>query len=826
MSKEYEIAFKLGAQLESTFSKSFTTAAKSVEGLGQEMKQLQKKKPPTGGFDKMQQEIKQTEGALSKLGKATKNFGATLGKVAQVSGAFAIVDSATSALSNISGSIGGFQDEMNLLRASTGASKEEMAGLKEATKNLYNQGLGEDWADLSKSMSVAKQVTKQQGAQLESTTKNAVLYRDVFGEDVSESIKAADTMAKNFGITMDQAYNLLAQGAQKGLNKSNELLDTANEYSPYFAKLGFAANDMFDILSSGLEAGAFNLDKVGDGIKEFGIRTKDGSKASMEAYKDIGLNGAKMTAQFAAGGKEAQQAFLTTVKAINEIKDPVKKNAASVALFGTQAEDLEARVIKSYGNVKKQFDMTNNTMGEIADIKFDSVGEGFKRIGRQLLTGFIMPLGDLALPVLQKFSGFIGKAIPVIKSGIAQIGSTVGPIMSKVGGDLLHLFQNGYDGEMKGVTMKYGQMLGLSSTDAAAITGGIAGVFDKLTTIKDNAITGWKSIMPSIKSIFDSVMSVVKQALPVIGKIGLTFMNVAGTILKALQPVVLYIAGKIWPVIAQLFNFIATQVYPKIAGIITAILPQITAVTSKIGEAVTAIFNFVKPIIDALFTAFQIAFPAIKAIVMAAFDAIGGVISGIITTIGGVIDFVTGVFSGNWEKAWTGVRDIFSGIFSSLGSILSAPINAVINLINEAIRKINGVSVEIPDWVPGIGGEKFGVSIPEIKPIGGYAKGGIVSSPEIAWVGEGGDKEVIIPINNSQRSQGLYEAAGRMLGQPNGAGDTSQPSGGGDFVYSPTFVIQGNADQAAIQQMDQQNRRDFSREFNDYKRQRQRVSLA
>ncbi|MFP3360351.1 phage tail tape measure protein, partial [Planococcus sp. SIMBA_143] len=90
--------------------------------------------------------------------------------------------------------------------------------------------------------------------------------------------------------TSTEAYNLLAQGAKNGLNKSDELLDTANEYSPYFKSLGFNANQMFDTFIAGAEKGAFNLDKVGDAVKEFNIRAKDGSKASSEAFQALGMN--------------------------------------------------------------------------------------------------------------------------------------------------------------------------------------------------------------------------------------------------------------------------------------------------------------------------------------------------------------------------------------------------------------------------------------------------------------------------------------------------------------------------------------------------------
>ncbi|MGG1442170.1 phage tail tape measure protein [Brevibacillus laterosporus] len=243
MAKVYQTTFKLGGELSPAFSSVFKKAEGKIKGI--------------------RDDAKETQGVFAKLSKSASNFGGVLSKVAQFTGAYALVSGVTDAFSNVVSSVGGFQESMAQLRASTGASKEEMEALSVSTKNLYKQNLGEDWNDLANAIALTKQVTQKQGAELEATTKNAIVYRDVFGEDIRESIKASDTMARNFGITSSQAFNLLAQGAQKGLNKSDELLDSANEYAPYFKTLGFSANQMFDTFSAGLESGAFNLDKVG-----------------------------------------------------------------------------------------------------------------------------------------------------------------------------------------------------------------------------------------------------------------------------------------------------------------------------------------------------------------------------------------------------------------------------------------------------------------------------------------------------------------------------------------------------------------------------------
>jgi len=80
----------------------------------------------------------------------------------------------------------------------------------------------------------------------------------------------------------------------------------------------------------------------------------------------------------------------------------------------------------------------------------------------------------------------------------------------------------------------------------------------------------------------------------------------------------------------------------------------------------------------------------------------------------GIIKFVSGVFTGNWKKAWEGVKEIFSGVFSSFVALCKAPINSVIAIINGAISGINKLGLKIPDWVPILGGKNFSINIPKI----------------------------------------------------------------------------------------------------------------
>lgn len=110
----------------------------------------------------------------------------------------------------------------------------------------------------------------------------------------------------------------------------------------------------------------------------------------------------------------------------------------------------------------------------------------------------------------------------------------------------------------------------------------------------------------------------------------------------------------------------------------------------------------------------KVAFSAIGGAVAAAVHNISSVIDGLLTVIDGIVTFVSGVFTGNWKQAWEGVKDIFGGIFETFAALCKTPINAVIGIINGAINGINSISVTIPEWVPEVGGQAFGINIPTI----------------------------------------------------------------------------------------------------------------
>lgn len=659
----YEIAFKLAGMVDSSMKSSFAKANSGLEQMGENSKVA--------------------TGTMKALGAVAVTTGAAIGAIAV-------------GLTGAAKSANAFNGAMKQVQASTNMSTKEVAELKKVSTNLYNANLGEDWNDLADAISKTRSVTKLSGKELETATANALVYRDVFGEDVTQSIKAADTMMRNFGISNTEAFNLLAQGARNGLNKTDELLDTANEYAPYFKALGFSADQMFNIFSTGLENGAFSLDKTADAVKEFNIRSKDGSKASAEAYRALGMDAEKMTQIFAKGGPTAQKSFDQVVAAIAQVKDPVEQNAIAVGLFGTQAEDLEMDVLKSMGSARKQFDMTKKTMEKVADVKYDTIGDAFQGIARQVETGLIIPIGSKALPYLTQFSGYLKGQIPAIQRRMANLGKTIenftAPLSAAkdmLNGDFVSgrkiMLDVGFDHSQIDVFRdRVNEAKEFANTAFAGIKMFSGDFVQGRKLMLDvgfdhKLIDAFRDRIISIKDTFSDV--------------GTSFTTALNDIYAQTQP----IADKLKAMYGDIFNGLLsfwTNNGPKIADLASGVFQGIGAVVSGIMKVTSTVLSIVQPmipiivntltgfatkildfwnengsqIIQAVQNVFgtiikiiQFLAPIVLPILKMLWSTISGLINGALNVIMGAIKIFAGLFTGDFSKMWEGVKQLFFG---------------------------------------------------------------------------------------------------------------------------------------------------------------------
>jgi hypothetical protein len=210
------------------------------------------------------------------------------------------------------------------------------------------------------------------------------------------------------------------------------------------------------------------------------------------------------------------------------------------------------------------------------------------------------------------------------------------------------------------------------------------------------------------------------------------------------------------PIIIQTFS----EAAPTIAEIISSLGTAVMTGMQTIGTVIQAVLPIIESIITLMLNIGSVVIPA----VLSGFEVFASGISTVMTDIQGFFDglitFVTGVFSGNWEQAWDGIKQIFGNAFDALVELCKTPINAVIAIINGVVSKINGMGFTIPDWVPAIGGKEFTINLPTIPQL---AEGGFTNGVSIA--GEAGP-EAVISFQDNVRNKNIdtWMQAGRILG--------------------------------------------------------------
>lgn len=383
-------------------------AGKGVEDTGKKAESVWKK------LEGMSESAADLQDALANT---VKQSASTIGKT------FAVVGAGVTAVGTATAGVlvnlgNGYNKAVNQISAATGATGKELEQLGQIAQNVYSHNFGDSLEDVADGISVVRQNTQLMGEELQAATEAGFALRDTFGYDLAESARTASSLMKNFQIDAEKAYNIIAVGAQNGADQNGDLLDTLNEYSAQYAALGLSADQFVNGLISGAKAGVFSIDKVGDAVKEFNIRAKDGSKSTTDAFATLGLKASTTMQAFAKGGDTAQKTFFEVVKALEAMKDPVEKNQTAVALFGTQYEDLEKTVLPVLASMEDASKTTYDALGEINEIKYKDLGSALQGLKRTI-EGALIPSASkiasgpmmTAMQELQRMANDLAKSI-------------------------------------------------------------------------------------------------------------------------------------------------------------------------------------------------------------------------------------------------------------------------------------------------------------------------------------------------------------------------------------------------------------------------------
>lgn len=603
--------------------------------------------------------------------------------------------------------------------------------------------------------------------------------RDASVEELQGITEKVLTLSSGFEMEADRISQVVGQMLSAGLVSSadegvdlltvalqrvpaavrEDVIDAVDEYGPFFAQIGMSGDAAMGMLVAASEKGMYGIDKTGDAVKEFGIRATDMSTTSVAAYEAAGLSASDMAAKILAGGEQGRQGFEHVVNGLLGIEDPVARANAAIGLFGTPLEDLGVNEIPAF---LQSLTAASGGMGDVAgaasrmaDTVSGNPQGSWQEMQRTLqmvaidLGAALLPAIDLVIGALRAFADWASQntdAVLAIAGGATVLAGAVLAaygafrmliILQTIGG-LFAAFKVAQTGATAAtVAQTAAQWANNAAWLASPVTWIILAVIVAVGLLVAAAIWLWQNWGAVTQWIADAWNWLWNTVLsPVFAAIGAVFTWVYQTIILPIVTGIMIYIGLWAAVITWLWETVVSPVLGLIGQgflwlYLNAILPVVNWVSQAVqllGTAVSLVWQaYISPALNAIGGGFQWVYSSIIA-----------------PTIGAIVDAV------NWVG--NAVRDVFGGVgrvmaagFQAALGVVRGPVNAIISMVNGAIRGVNSISVTIPSWVPIVGGQTFSPGIPQVPYL---ATGGVTTGPMLAVVGDNpGGREYIEPVD-------------------------------------------------------------------------------
>ena len=719
--------------------RELTTTITLEGGVGESLKKAFDK--ASGMADKTSKHI---GGVMSKMGGfasgamkaglAAAATGITALGTASIAGAKAALDLGQS-----------FESASNTIRVGTGATGEDLDKLNASFDEVYKsvpttmEAASQAIADYNTRLGLT-------GPELEGVSKQAIQVSNLLGEDLgtvieesSQAFQQWNISAEDMGGKMDYVFKA-SQSTGVGFA---DLMKNVQSYGIQMQEMGFSFEETTALLGQLDKAGVNSGEVMGALKKSVGAFAKEGMSAS-EGITEY-INRIKEAGSVAEATSIASEVF--GARAGSTMAAAIREGTLSV-------EDLTKELMASDETIMKAAEDTETFPQKLQKLKATT------EVALKPMAGAFMDMANNAIPLI---SNAIEDILPEVQGFLGQLAPVFGDAM------------NAIIPVLSGVVQKVTPILKNALAMVPGIVSNIKGVISNIMPVVNNAIPmieqGISGIINGVQQAMPFIEGVISAALPALQAIGSAVMSLGQTFAESILPVLQQagatLISMLAPVITQIFNTIQT--------LMPVVVPFLQSAMTTLGALYQ---NVLMPI--GTFLAGQMV-----ANIQNILTVFTPVISGIITALKGVLDFLTGVFTGDWNKAWEGIKTVFTGIWEAMKGVVKGVLNGIINGINKIIGGINGTI--------GAAGEAIGIKakIPLI-PQAAFAKGGVVTSPTVAMVGEGGVPETIIPHTNTAESRRLLANAARsILGNGTTIQGGSNDSRTFNITYSPTIYGAG-----------------------------------
>ena len=660
-------------------------------------------------------------------------------------------------------------DAMAKFQAQTGASSGEMNKFKDIARDVWSNNFGENVSDVADMMGRVKQ--QMQGisdVDLKNVTEDLITLRDVYGMDENETLRGAKQLMEQFGISSKEAFDLMAKGAQNGLDYSGELGDNIAEYAGKFAQAGYSAKEYFQAMTNGVKGGSYNLDKMQDAVNEITTRMSDGTiEGALDSFNDKTKEVFKAYKEGGATQKDVQDAIVQDIKETTNQQEALNK--ASIA-FGTMGEDFNLKFITSLSSVGDEYNNVAGTMDKVKAIANGGLKNALSGLGRAFLDSFT-PIGELITPILSGIIVLITLAIQGIQQGFAKVGEVISSVFGSIDtsgitnivNQVSKVLKPAFDEVKKAIEQMKVALEPIAKEILRKIGNAIQNIVNQAQKIL--SVVG-----PPILAIIKMVISNIVGLIPVITSILSIVGSVVSGIISFISMVISYIGSAISTILSIVMPIV--QIIASIISNIWSLIVTIaTNIWSKISEVVSAIIQFVSGLFQSISSVFENIWNVIKGV----FDNVGNIVQNVIDIIdssfAGVKDTISNVFDDVWSKirivmdkvgnkvsnvlhgiqnAWSGLKGFVGGVFNGIEGAVSSLVGSVKGMVNGVIGGING-AISIINKIPGVSIGK----IPKLE------RGGVLKRGQIGLL-EGNGAEAVVPL---ERNKAWIRAVAKDMAQ-------------------------------------------------------------
>lgn len=596
-------------------------------------------------------------------------------------------------------------------------------------------------------------------------------------KDSEKAFKEAGSKISDIGKTVTTGVTLpLGAAAFAAVNMASDVSESTNKVNVAFKDNAQQVHDWSQstLKSFGIAKGtALDMAALyGDMGTAMGQSTEEAQKMStslvglagdLASFKNIGIEQAQDALKgIFTGEGEALKSLGVIMQDSTLEAFALSQGTGKLYSKMTQAEKVALRyafVMENTKNAQGDFARTSDGAANQMRIFQETIKETSASFGEILLPYFTQGITEVN-KLLDSFKNLddgmkknvlfgagiasaIGPAIIIIGSLVSSIGTISGAI-GAIGGGL------------SGFAAIAVPILGIVAA-VAAVVAGIVYLYNTNETVRKSISAAWESVAGSVWEAVARISGIVTSGMAVVQQVVTDILSIVKEVWNTWG---MDIYNSVVIALTQVFEWLMTilneMILPLIQGFINGfkevwegglkdVVEQLLIFVAKATDAYLQFYNyFIAPIIDVLINALVPTFNFIVGLIgddlKELIIVVSDVTAGLLKALGGIIDFITGVFTGNWSQAWEGVKNIFKGVFDSLYGIARVPLNFIIGGINKMIGGLN--SIQIPDWVPGMGG--MGLNIGKIPLL---EKGGIVDKPTLAMIGEGVEKEVVLPLS-------------------------------------------------------------------------------